>query len=176
MTRTGRVRGLPAPGPGTRSVFISCGKTVQSLTFPAVTTRARGSPRPSTARWALPVGPPRDRPRAWRFVPECSPSCGHRLRAGEPARSWSRRSRTSRGGRVRRGGPGRAPAAGRTCRRPPTCGSAHRRSSRCRSAPAGPATEHPSRASTRSRSTSRAGGTMGQPTLRRQQGRLARRC
>lgn len=68
MTASGLRRGRPAPDRGTLKASMTSSKTVESLTSPGVTTTARGSPRPSQARWTLVVNPPRDRPSAWPVV------------------------------------------------------------------------------------------------------------
>ncbi len=87
MTVSGLRRGRPADRRGTRIASSTVSNTVESLTWPGVTTMAKGRPRPSAARWTLVVNPPRDLPsalarrRMWRifqFVLSRCPFCGAR--------------------------------------------------------------------------------------------------
>ena len=64
ITRSGRIRGLPVVGRGTRMCSRTVVIIVVSLTFPPVSTHPNGRPRPSATRWTLHVKPPRERPIA----------------------------------------------------------------------------------------------------------------
>jgi hypothetical protein len=96
-TRSGRVRGRPAPVRGTRIAFRTGSNCGESPRCPAVMTIDIGFCPCSTARCSLVVRPPRERPRPWSWssgsvaMPPggsfCrSPFSAPRRRAGGPGR------------------------------------------------------------------------------------------
>ncbi len=62
---SGRVRGRPANGRGTRSPSSRWGSIGESPACPGPIRRLRGRPAPSTSWWILVDSPPRDRPMPW---------------------------------------------------------------------------------------------------------------